>query len=199
VIEASRHPSRRRFLQLAVLVPAGIGLFGSRAQAQQAMVPTASDMEGPFYIANTPVVTNLNRFGKPGETMRIVGQVMNAAAPDTPVANARLEIWQTDGTGVYHPEAQGDYGDFADDQIDLRGTVIADASGRFEVLSVVPKEYEPRPPHIHYWVRAEGFRPLVTQHYLDTEPGNRLHRTAQIDRSQSPVLFNAPTFYIEPL
>lgn len=159
----NRQPARRRFLQFAAMVPASLGLSASWAQAQQPMIPTAGDMEGPFYISNTPVVSNLNRFGKPGEAMRIVGQVMNAAAPDTPVPGARLELWQTDGRGRYHPEDRGDYSDFQDDQIDLRGTVIADAMGRFDVMSVFPKEYWPRPPHIHSWIRAEGFRPLVTQ------------------------------------
>ena len=137
-------------------------------------------------------------FGKPGEVMRIVGQVMNAAAPETPVPGARLEIWQTDGSGRYHPQESGDYGDFRDDLIDLRGTVIADDLGRFDVLSVFPSEYWPRPPHIHYWIRAEGFRPLVTQHYLDTSPRDRPHRTARVIRDQSIALCPAPTFYIEP-
>lgn len=180
------------------MVPTSLGLSAAWAEAQQAMVPTADDMEGPYYIRNTPVVSNLNRFDKPGEVMRIVGQVMNASAPETPVAGARLEIWQTDGKGRYHPQAKGDYSDFRDDEIDLRGTVVADDKGRFEVLSVFPAEYWPRPPHIHYWIRAEGFRPLVTQHYLDTGPSNRPHRTASVVRTQSVALYPAPTFYIEP-
>ena len=194
----NKNSARRRFLQLAAMVPASLGLSAGWAEAQQPMIPTAGDMEGPFYISNTPVVSNLNRFGKSGEVMRITGQVMNAAAPETPVPGARLELWQTDGRGRYHPEAKGDYGDFRDEEIDLRGTVITDEMGRFEVMSVFPKEYWPRPPHIHYWIRAEGFRPLVTQHYLDTRPSTRPHRTARVDRSQTPALFPAPTFYIEP-
>jgi protocatechuate 3,4-dioxygenase beta subunit len=198
VTESNKNPARRRFLQFAAMVPASLGLSVTKVAAQQAMIPTASDMEGPYYISNTPIVANLNRFAKPGEAMKIVGQVMNAAAPDTPVPGARLEIWQTDGRGRYHPQENGDYSEFRDDQIDLRGTVIADDQGRFEVLSVFPAEYWPRPPHIHYWVRADGFRSLVTQHYLDTGPGNRPHRTARVIRDQSPALYPAPRFYLEP-
>ena len=197
--DETRNPARRRFLSFAAALPASLGLTLGRAEAQQAMVPTASDMEGPFYIANTPVLANLNRFGKPGEPMRIAGRVMNAAAPETPVAGARLELWQTDGTGRYHPEENGDYADFPDERIDMRGTVIADSDGRFEVMSLFPKEYWPRPPHIHYWIRAEGFRPLVTQHYLDTRPRERPHRTAQVLRDRQPALFPAPTIYLEPV
>jgi protocatechuate 3,4-dioxygenase beta subunit len=197
--DQNKTPARRRFLQFAAMVPASLGISVTWAQAQQPEIPTATDMEGPFYISNTPVVRNLNSFGKPGEPMRIAGQVMNAAVPELPVAGARLELWQTDGRGRYHPQDKGDYSDFRDDQIDLRGTVIADAQGRFDVLSVFPAEYWPRPPHIHYWIRAEGFRPLVTQHYLDTGPANRPHRTARVLRDQSPALYRAPTIYVEPV
>lgn len=197
--DENRVPARRRFLTFAAALPASIGLTAVRADAQQAMIPTASDMEGPFYIANTPIVANLNRFGKKGEVMRIAGRVMNAAAPDQPVAEASVELWQTDGTGRYYPETKGDYNDFRSEDIDLRGTVITDAQGYFEVLSLFPKEYWPRPPHIHYWIRAAGFRGLVTQHYLDTRPRERPHRTANVIRDQKPALFPAPTIYIEPI
>lgn len=198
VTETNRQPARRRFLQFAAMVPASLGLTVGRAAAEQAMIPTASDMEGPFYISNMPVVSNLNRFGKSGETMRIVGRVMNAAAPETPVPGAILELWQTDGSGRYYPEQNGDYSDFQDDALDLRGTLITDADGRFEVLSLFPKEYWPRPPHIHYRISAQGFRTLITQHYLDTRPRDRPHRTANVIRDQSPALFPAPSFFIEP-
>lgn len=195
----TRLPARRRFLTFAATLPTSLGLIAGRAEAQQAMIPTASDMEGPFYISNTPIVTNLNRFGKTGEVMQITGRVMNAANPDQPVVGASVEIWQTDGTGRYYPETKGDYADFNNQDIDLRGTVITDANGYFAVLSVFPKEYWPRPPHIHYWIRAEGFRGLVTQHYLDTSPRDRPHRTANVIRDQKPALFPAPTLYIEPV
>lgn len=196
--DESRNPARRRFLQFAAMVPASLGLTVGRADAQQAMIPTAGDMEGPFSISNMPVVTNLNRFGKSGEVMRITGRVMNAAAPDAPIPDARLEIWQTDGTGRYYPEDKGDYSDFRDADLDLRGTVIADADGYFQVLSLFPKEYWPRPPHIHYRISADGFRPLITQHYLDTRPRDRPHRTANVIRDQTPALFPAPTIFLEP-
>lgn len=192
-----RPPSRRRFLQFASAVPASV--VAKSAEAQQAQIPTARDAEGPFYVANVPIVDNLNRFGKSGEPMRITGAVMNAAAPEQPVAGAKLELWQTDGTGRYYPEANGDYSDYPDRDVDMRGTIITNDAGQFDVMSLFPAEYEPRPSHIHYWVHAERFRSLVTQHYLDTEPGNRPHRTAQVDRSATPAVFLAPTIFLQPL
>lgn len=194
-----RPPERRRVVQLAMALPAALGLVNQRAHAQQPQMPTASDAQGPFFVSNVPVVQNLNRHGKPGEAMRIVGRVLSARAPHRPVAGARLQLWQTDGRGKYHPAAQGDYAQFRDQDVDMRGTLITDADGRFEVMSLFPTEYWPRPPHIHYWIHAAGFVPLVTQHYLDTRPGDRPHRTAQVDRRSQPALFTAPTLYLEPL
>jgi protocatechuate 3,4-dioxygenase beta subunit len=196
--DGNRLPARRRFLIYAATLPAAFGFPAGFARAEEPEIPTARDMEGPFYISNVPVVTNLNRFGKQGEPMQISGRVMNAAAPDQPIPGARLEIWQTDGTGRYFPQKNGDYKDFPDSDIDMRGTVISDDEGRFSVMSLFPKEYWPRPSHIHYWIRAEGFRSLVTQHYLDTRPRERPHRTAQVIRTQTPALYPAPTIFLEP-
>ena len=194
-----RPPERRRVVQFAVALPAALSLGSQRAHAQQPQMPTARDAQGPFFVANTPVVRNLNRHGKPGQAMRIVGRILSAQAPHRPVSGARLQLWQTDGAGKYHPAAQGDYTQFRDQDVDMRGTLMADADGRFEVMSLFPTEYWPRPPHIHYWIHAPGFVPLVTQHYLDTPPLNRPHRTAQVDRRSQPAVFTAPTLYLEPL
>lgn len=194
----SRPPNRRRFLKFAATVLPASALAPSRASAQQARIPTARDAEGPFFVANVPVVKSLNRFGKTGEPMRIVGTVRNANDPDQPVVGARLELWQTDGTGRYYPEANGDYQDYTDHEVDMRGTIYSDSTGTFEVMSLYPAEYEPRPSHIHYWIHADGFRPLVTQHYLDTPPRNRPHRTAQVDRSQPLAVYRAPAIYLRP-
>jgi len=160
--------------------------------------PTQSDTLGPFFITNTPVLTNLNRFGRQGETMRIVGKVVSASPPYLPIVGAKLEIWQADGTGRYYPQANGDYSDFDDGEIDMRGTVLTDEKGQFSVLSLVTDGYRWRPPHIHYRISANGYKTLITQHYLDVSTRDRC-RTSKIDRTQKPALFNAPLIYLQQL
>jgi protocatechuate 3,4-dioxygenase beta subunit len=56
---------------------------------------------------------------------------------------------------------KGDY----DDQ--HRATVVSDSSGAYRFESHRPPAYRFRPPHIHMRITAEGFKPLVTQHYPD--------------------------------
>ncbi len=163
-----------------------------------ACVPTQRDALGPFFVANTPEVDNLNRFGKEGEPMRIEGEIRSAEPPHDPIAGAQVEIWQTDGTGRYYPQNDGDVTDYQDSEIDLRGTRYTDRDGVFSVMSLFPAAYRPRPSHIHYKLSAEGFESLVTQHYLETDRVRDTCRVAQVDRSQSPALFNAPTIYLLP-
>ena len=46
------------------------------------------------------------------------------------------------------------------------------ADGAFAFRTIRPVAYPGRTPHIHVLVRAPGQRELVTQLYVDGEPGN---------------------------
>ena len=164
----------------------------------EACAPTARDSLGPFYVSGTPVVESLNRYGKPGEPMRITGDVRSSEAPYSPLAGARVELWQVDGRGRYHPEGNGRYSDYDERDIDMRGTVITDDEGGFTVMSLIPVDYGVRPPHVHYRVTAPGYDPLVTQHYPDAGGRRDPCRSAPVDRSGEVALFVAPTIYLRP-
>lgn len=188
-----------KFLLMIVAVMIGMTIDNVLArEIDPDCIPTRSDSLGPFFIANTPVVANLNRFGKPGEAMRIVGKVLSATPPYSPIANARIEIWQTDGNGRYYPQDNGDYSDYDDGEIDLRGTVLTNGEGQFSVLSLFPYRYRPRPPHIHYRISASGYQTLITQHYLDVSNRDRC-RTTRVNRAQQPARFDAPVIYLQQL
>ena len=164
----------------------------------EACAPTARDSLGPFYVSGTPVVESLNRFGKPGEPMRITGNVRSGDAPYLPLAGAKVELWQVDGRGQYYPEGSGKYSDYDERDIDMRGTVITDDEGAFTVMSLVPVDYGFRPPHVHYRVTAPGYATLVTQHYPDAGGRRDTCRSGPVDRSDEVALFVAPTIYLRP-
>ena len=82
-----------------------------------------------------------------GQPLLISGTVFDESC--APLAGASLDVWQTDGDGVYGPghdtdELQCCY---------LQGTVRTDANGRYELVTVMPGHYsgerEPPPAHIH--------------------------------------------------
>lgn len=186
-------------LLTAVLFAGGFFvIFAISPKEEKNCIPTSPDAKGPFFVANTPVVQNLNRFGKKGEPMKIVGKIQSAVPPYPTIANAKVEIWQTDGLGNYYPDGNGDASDYADNELDMRGTIFTDKQGEFSVMSLFPARYFPRPAHIHYQVSAKGFQTLVTQHYFhDKKPKREECNAAQVDRSSSDIaIFPAPTIYL---
>jgi protocatechuate 3,4-dioxygenase beta subunit len=72
-----------------------------------------------------------------------------------PVANAVLDFWQADSSGIYDNSGYR-----------LRGHQATDAGGKFSLETVVPGEYPGRTQHIHVKVQAPGRPALTTQLYF---------------------------------
>jgi protocatechuate 3,4-dioxygenase beta subunit len=106
--------------------------------------PTPSDALGPFYKPNAPLRTSV------GKGYVLTGSV-KSSQDCLPVEGARIEFWLAGPNGQY------------DD--DHRATLISDSSGRYTFQSNFPPPYSFRRPHIHIRVTADGYKPLVTQHY----------------------------------
>jgi protocatechuate 3,4-dioxygenase beta subunit len=125
-------------------------------------------------VTGTPALQDgdLNYADLPGEPIRIGGHVYAGESGSRPVAAARIEIWQTDAEGVYHPEGRGDAGDYGDDEIALRGYVVTDRNGAYSFTSVYPGYYEGRTRHIHVRVSASGTTTIATQIIVPSRPGD---------------------------
>lgn len=136
-----------RHITVMILVLLGVwiasGLSVSAAENFQC-APTRPDSMGPFYEPGAPLRSSV------GEGYVLTGKVKSAADCD-PIARAEIEFWLVNPEGRY------------DDA--HRATVIADGAGAYGFKSNRPSGYAFRPPHIHIRVTAEGFEPLVTQHY----------------------------------
>lgn len=144
---------------------------------------TESTVEGPFYrpgaraIANGGALTDLEKWGEP-----TVVQGRVTTPKGEPIPGAVLDIWQTDGRGMYENQ------DPSQPDMNLRGKVTTDAEGRYAFKTVKPKCYaiphdgpvgrmlalmgrHPyRPAHIHLMVSAKGFQPVTTQLYDQDDP-----------------------------
>jgi protocatechuate 3,4-dioxygenase beta subunit len=106
--------------------------------------PTPWDEIGPFYRPNAPVRSTIGKG-------YILSGTVRSSTDCRPVANARVEFWQTGPDGNY------------DDA--HRATIHADSQGRYRLETSFPPGYAGRPSHIHILVDAGGFEGLVTQHY----------------------------------
>jgi hydroxyquinol 1,2-dioxygenase len=151
----------------------GVSMLVDAINHRQAGDATPSTVEGPFHVPNAPPIAHGGNMaeGCPGIPCFVTGAVRGLAGE--PVADAVLDLWQTDGEGLY------------EDQRDvpgawMRGLYRTRADGSFVIRTVVPIAYtipmdgtvgelmnrtnisHMRPAHIHFAVSAPGYDNLVT-------------------------------------
>jgi protocatechuate 3,4-dioxygenase beta subunit len=120
---------------------------------------TPAQTEGPFYKANSPLQNILWQGGMAGKRLIVVGYVLG---PDCkPIAGAWLDFWQANTSGSYDNRGYS-----------LRGHQVADAQGRYFLLTVIPGEYPGRTEHIHVKIMPPGGAILTTQIYFPNAPNN---------------------------
>jgi hydroxyquinol 1,2-dioxygenase len=148
---------------------------------------TQSTVLGPFHRENAPEyplgASTSKHGGADGEPCIVSGTVRDTAGK--PVAGARLDIWEGGADGLYDSQKG--------DEMNLRGIFRTDAEGRFDFRCVTPTFYPVphdgpvgrmltatgrhpmRPPHLHFWITAPGYKPLITHlfvkggKYLDSD------------------------------
>jgi protocatechuate 3,4-dioxygenase beta subunit len=102
---------------------------------------------------------------EPGERLIVSGRVFG---PDgkTPVADASLYVYQTDKEGIYSRPVN-------DSRTPrLRANLRSDAEGRYEYSTIKPGSYPDtrNPAHIHYVVKAPGYRDRIFEIVFADDP-----------------------------
>jgi hydroxyquinol 1,2-dioxygenase len=142
---------------------------------------TPTTVEGPFHVAEAPERGSGENMteGAPGEPLFITGTVRGLDGK--PLAGAVLDVWQTDGEGLY--EAQRDVsGPW------MRGLYRTGADGKYVIQTVAPIGYtipmdgtvgelmnrtkisHMRPAHVHFEVKAPGYNSVVTHLFRNGDP-----------------------------
>jgi len=100
--------------------------------------------------------------GEAGETMVIVGRVLDSAGK--PRANVVVYAYHTDARGIYPPPAES-LGAAADRHGRLRGWAVTDRDGRYSFTTIRPASYPGRriPAHVHMHVIEPG----CATYYID--------------------------------
>ena len=147
-----------------------------------------SNVEGPYFIENAPMVTDTIKVRGDTKPMLIRCQVKDLQGQ--PIPDVVTDIWFAD--------ANGDYSGFSEDfpKEYFRGKATTDSEGKYAVMGSIPKEYPMtsnehgptgtiiellggqgmRPQHVHFKYLKEGYAPLTTQAYflggkhLDEDP-----------------------------
>lgn len=133
-------------LALAALAAGGV----APAPAAPGCSPTLDDGAGPFGRGAPP------RRAKIGTGHVLTGVVLSSV-DCSPLAGARIHLWQANRRGEYLRSGSG--------------TVVTDRAGRFRFEGPRPVSYEGRPPHIHLRVVAAEHELLVTRYVA--RPGVR--------------------------
>jgi hydroxyquinol 1,2-dioxygenase len=134
---------------------------------------TPSTVEGPFHVPNAPAVAHGGNMaeGAPGIPCFVTGTVRSLEGE--PVAGAALDLWQTDGEGLYEDQREVD-GPW------MRGVYRTQPDGSYVIRTVAPIAYtipmdgtvgelmnrtnisHMRPAHIHFAITAPGYHGCVT-------------------------------------
>jgi protocatechuate 3,4-dioxygenase beta subunit len=121
--------------------------------------PTIAQTEGPYYRAGAPENAELATADMAGTRLTLTGTVVDTSC--TPLAGAKVDIWQADASGAYDNAGYT-----------LRGYVLTDADGRFTIHTIVPGEYPGRTEHIHAKITPAGGQTLTTQLYFPGTAAN---------------------------
>ncbi len=146
---------------------------------------TPRTIEGPLFVEGAPISDGravMSDAEDAGERLIVSGLVRGTDG--TPVAGAIVDIWQADTRGFYsHFDPTDQQGPFNN-----RRKIRTGTDGRYEVHAIMPVGYSvppggtterlmhalgrhgSRPAHVHFFVRADGYRHLTTQINIADDP-----------------------------
>jgi protocatechuate 3,4-dioxygenase beta subunit len=171
--------SRRDFLGGAVLA---LPSFQLARAAERGCAATEAVELGPFYRPNAPRRASLCDATETGEPLGVDGRVV-AADRCSPLEGAVIEVWQANANGDYDITRRGQ----DDTPYHLRALLQAGSGGTYAFDTIVPGHYGRRARHIHYFVHAKGYEPLVTQLYFAGDERNATDRLVRRSLVKQPA------------
>jgi catechol 1,2-dioxygenase len=143
---------------------------------------TENTVLGPFYVPGSPPrARGASMLVDPDDGDRVVIRGAITDIEGRPIEGATLDCWQNATAGFYAVQQPA-----VQTPENLRGIYTTDADGSYEIRTVRPVPYPipsdgpvgdmlkahgrnwMRPGHTHMWVRADGYKDLIT-HVFDEE------------------------------
>ena len=145
------------------------------AHAQPERRPTPALTEGPFYPTEAAVERDADlariagRSAAAGTPLAFTGRVVDTRG--RPLSGRVVEIWHCDEYGNYHLVGHRDR--TTDAGFQGWGEARTGEGGDFAFRTIRPPAYPGRTPHIHFTVRNERNRRVLTsQAFFEGDPGN---------------------------
>ncbi|MBQ2263138.1 MAG: intradiol ring-cleavage dioxygenase [Loktanella sp.] len=185
---------RQEFILLSDVL--GVSMLVDAINNRKPSGASESTVLGPFHVPDAPekpMGANICLDGK-GDAMLVRGRILDTAGK--PIANAKIDVWQTNDDGFYDVQQKGIQPDF-----NLRGVFRTGDDGHYTFWGAKPRFYpipddgpvgqllaalgrHPfRPAHLHYIIEATGYETLVT-HIFDPDD-DYIHSDAVFGVKQS--------------
>ena len=187
----------------------GVSMLVDAINHRRPSQATPRTVEGPVHVANAPAIADGGDMaqGAPGIPCFVSGMVRGLNGE--PIAGAVLDLWQTDGEGLYEDQrdTKGPW---------MRGLYHTQPDGSFLIRTVAPIGYtipmdgtvgelmnrtnisHMRPAHIHFAVSAPGYEELITHlfrsgdEYIETDVVYAVKEPLIVDFIKKPA-GKAPT------
>jgi hydroxyquinol 1,2-dioxygenase len=166
---------RQEFILLSDVL--GISMLIDSINNRKSKNETETTVLGPFHTASPKIENgaNIANFVK-GENCFVSGIITDNNK--VPISGASIEVWQSGPDGLYDVQKE-------DRVVDLRATLFSLVDGSYLFRTVKPQYYpipvdgpvgdllkkldrHPyRPAHIHFMVKAKGYKDLITHVFID--------------------------------
>ena len=172
---------RQEFILLSDTL--GVSMLVDAINSRRPTGASENTVLGPFHVPDAPeyaMGTNICLDDK-GEDMVVRGRILDTDG--NPIANAKIDVWQTNDDGFYDVQQKGLQPDF-----NLRGVFRTNADGTYWFRGVKPRFYPipddgpvgkllgqlgrhpNRPAHLHFIVTADGYDTLTTHIFDPDDP-----------------------------
>jgi hydroxyquinol 1,2-dioxygenase len=187
----------------------GVSMLVDCINHRQPGAATPSTVEGPFHIVDSPELADGGNMaqGAPGIPCFVNGKITDLDGK--PLSGVMLDMWQTDGEGLYEAQIEGAEGY-------MRGIYHSNPDGTYAVRTVAPIGYtipmdgpvgelmsktkisHMRPAHIHFHIASPGFSSLTTHlfqrgdQYINTDVVFGVKDALIVDFVKKPAGNKAP-------
>jgi len=166
---------RQEFILLSDVL--GVSMLLDAINNRKSKNETETTVLGPFHTPSSKMNNGDNIANNvEGENCVVQGKIIDING--NAISGASIEVWQSGPDGLYDVQKEGDL-------VDLRGTFVSQQDGSYMFKTVKPQYYpipvdgpvgdllksldrHPfRPAHVHFMVKANGYKDLVTHAFID--------------------------------
>ena len=178
-------------MRVAVLI-ASVLLASTAWPQNTELIPKA--YLAPKYVAPADAPSNTVIAGRDerGDRLIVTGRALDQGRP---VAGVSIYAFHADADGLYSRDGRN-----SDENARLFATLRTDGEGRYRYETIRPGNYPrfpPVPAHVHYVVRAPGYKPIMFELWFEDDPA--LAERRKVGMPDVPTVYPPDAVAIRPV